>query len=96
VHGATVHFVTPRLDHGPIVAQSVVPVRAGDDAAALATRVLATKHVIYPRAVRWFVEGRLTLDGERVTLTPPEPQGFFFDDTGRATDAADDATAEGA
>jgi phosphoribosylglycinamide formyltransferase-1 len=97
VHGASVHFVTPRLDHGPIVAQSVVAVRAGDDASALAARVLATEHIIYPRAVRWFVEGRLTLDGERVMLTPPEPQGFFFDDTGRATQAADnDATAEGA
>jgi phosphoribosylglycinamide formyltransferase-1 len=97
VHGASVHFVTPRLDHGPIVAQSVVPVRAGDDAAALAARVLATEHLIYPRAVRWFVEGRLALDGERVTLTPPEPQAFFFDDTGRATLAADNnATAEDA
>ncbi|GAB7521578.1 phosphoribosylglycinamide formyltransferase [Paraburkholderia sp. 2C] len=97
VHGASVHFVTPRLDHGPIVAQSVVPVRAGDDAAALAARVLATEHVIYPRAVRWFVEGRLALDGERVILTPPEPQAFFFDNTGRASEAADNnATAEDA
>ncbi|CAB3746559.1 phosphoribosylglycinamide formyltransferase [Paraburkholderia humisilvae] len=96
VHGASVHFVRPRLDHGPIVAQSVVPVRAGDDAAALAARVLATEHVIYPRAVRWFVEGRLALDGERVMLTPPEPQGFFFDDTRRAREAADDTTPEGA
>jgi phosphoribosylglycinamide formyltransferase-1 len=97
VHGASVHFVTPRLDHGPIVAQSAVPVRAGDDATALAARVLATEHRIYPRAVRWFVEGRLALDGERVVLTPPEPQAFFFDDMGRANDAADcNATAEGA
>jgi len=97
VHGASVHFVTPRLDHGPIVAQSVVPVRAGDDAAALAARVLDTEHVIYPRAVRWFVEGRLALDGERVVLTPPESQAFFFDNTGRANAAADNnATAEGA
>jgi phosphoribosylglycinamide formyltransferase 1 len=100
VHGASVHFVTPTLDHGPIVAQSAVPVRAGDDAAALAARVLATEHIIYPRAVRWFVEGRLALDGERVVLTPPEPQAFFFDcfdDTGRANAAADhNATAEGA
>ena len=96
VHGASVHFVTPRLDHGPIVAQSVVPVRAGDDAAALAARVLGTEHVIYPRAVRWFVEGRLALDGERVTLAPPEPQAFFFDNDGRARVATADATAEGA
>ena len=81
VHGATVHFVTPTLDHGPIVLQSAVPVRAGDDAAALAARILETEHVIYPRAVRWFVEGRLALDGQRVTLTPPEPQWLFLDDT---------------
>jgi phosphoribosylglycinamide formyltransferase-1 len=59
--GATVHFVTPELDHGPIVMQSVVPVRAGDDEAALAARVLATEHVIYPLSVRWFVEGELEL-----------------------------------
>jgi phosphoribosylglycinamide formyltransferase-1 len=61
--GATVHFVTPELDHGPIVMQSVVPVRPGDDEAALAARVLATEHVIYPQAVRWFVEGKLRIDG---------------------------------
>ena len=88
VHGATVHFVTPTLDHGPIVAQSVVPVRAGDDAAALAARVLETEHVMYPRAVRWFVEGRLALDGERVTLTPAEPQWLFFDDSQAAGEGA--------
>ncbi|HEV3429044.1 MAG TPA: phosphoribosylglycinamide formyltransferase [Paraburkholderia sp.] len=80
VHGATVHFVTPTLDHGPIVAQSAVPVRTGDDAATLAARVLKTEHTMYPRAIRWFVEGRLALDGERVTLTPPEPQWLFLDD----------------
>ncbi|MCP3713979.1 MULTISPECIES: phosphoribosylglycinamide formyltransferase [Paraburkholderia] len=88
VHGATVHFVTPTLDHGPIVAQAVVPVRAGDDAAALAARVLKTEHFMYPRAVRWFVEGRLALDGERVTLTPAEPQWLFFDDSQAAGEGA--------
>lgn len=61
VHGCTVHFVTAELDHGPIVAQAAVPVRADDDAAALAARVLKQEHVIYPRAVRWFLEGRLAL-----------------------------------
>ncbi|MFY9512170.1 MAG: phosphoribosylglycinamide formyltransferase [Rubrivivax sp.] len=61
--GATVHFVTPELDHGPIVMQAVVPVRAGDDEDTLSARVLATEHVIYPQAVRWFVEGQLQLDG---------------------------------
>lgn len=67
--GATVHFVTPELDHGPIVLQSVVPVRPGDDADALAARVLATEHVIYPLAVRWFVEGKLKVEHGLVRQT---------------------------
>ncbi|AME24020.1 MAG: phosphoribosylglycinamide formyltransferase [Pseudomonadota bacterium] len=82
LHGASVHFVTPTLDHGPIIAQAAVPVMAGDDPAALAIRVLAAEHIIYPRAVRWFVEGRLAIDGERVVLTPPEPQWLFADIAG--------------
>jgi phosphoribosylglycinamide formyltransferase-1 len=82
VHGASVHFVTPTLDHGPIVVQAAVPIMAGDDPAALALRVLAVEHIIYPRAVRWFVEGRLAIDGERVVLTPPEPQWLFADIAG--------------
>ena len=64
--GATVHFVTPELDHGPIVMQSALPVLPGDDEHTLATRVLATEHVIYPLAVRWFVEGRLQVEQGRV------------------------------
>ncbi len=64
--GATVHFVTAELDHGPIVMQSVVPVRPGDDEHRLADRVLATEHSIYPLAVRWFVEGKLRIEGQRV------------------------------
>jgi phosphoribosylglycinamide formyltransferase-1 len=64
--GATVHFVTAELDHGPIVMQSVVPVLPGDDEDRLAHRVLATEHVIYPLSVRWFVEGQLRIDGGRV------------------------------
>jgi phosphoribosylglycinamide formyltransferase-1 len=78
LHGSTVHFVTPELDHGPIVAQGAVPVLAGDDPAALAERVLGVEHIIYPRAVRWFVEGRLALQSGHVILTPPEPQWFFI------------------
>jgi len=62
VAGASVHFVTPELDHGPIVVQGVVPVLAGDDEHTLAARVLATEHVIYPLAVRWFVEDRLRIE----------------------------------
>ena len=64
--GATVHFVTPELDHGPIVMQAVVPVRADDTEATLAERVLAAEHRIYPQSVRWFVEGRLALAEGRV------------------------------
>lgn len=63
VAGATVHFVTPDLDHGPIVAQAVVPVLPDDDEAALAARVLAREHELYPLAVRWFVEDALRVDG---------------------------------
>jgi phosphoribosylglycinamide formyltransferase-1 len=61
-HGATVHFVTAELDHGPVVAQAVVPVLPGDTDASLAARVLVQEHTLYPRAVRLFVEGRLSID----------------------------------
>jgi phosphoribosylglycinamide formyltransferase-1 len=77
VAGATVHFVTPQLDHGPIVAQAVVPVLAGDDEDALAARVLAHEHVLYPRAVRWLIDGRLHLEGSVVTHTGGEPQALL-------------------
>lgn len=68
LHGCTVHFVTPALDGGPIVAQAAVPVAAGDDETALAARVLAEEHRLYPRVARWFLEGRLRLEGDRVVL----------------------------
>ena len=58
LHGCSVHFVTADLDHGPIVAQAAIPVRRADTAASLAQRVLKQEHVIYPRAVRWFLDGR--------------------------------------
>lgn len=74
IAGATVHLVTPELDHGPIVAQAAVPVLPGDDEAALAARVLAKEHVIYPMAVRWLVHGRLRVDGLLVTQLDGEPQ----------------------
>jgi len=74
VHGASVHFVTPELDAGPVVLQSQVAVEPGDTEATLAARVLATEHVIYPRALGWFADGRLAwrdgaawLDGRRLT-----------------------------
>ena len=69
VAGATVHFVTAELDHGPIVAQAVVPVQAGDDEATLAARVLVQEHLMYPRAVRWLVDGELAVEGGIVRHT---------------------------
>jgi len=76
VAGATVHFVTPELDHGPIVAQAVVPVLPGDTPEALAARVLEKEHVMYPAAVRWFVHGELRVDGGRVAHATGESQSF--------------------
>lgn len=78
VHGATVHFVTPTLDCGPVVIQAAVPVLPGDDETALAARVLEQEHRIYPQAVRWFVEGRLSLVNGRVLVQdePAAPRGW--------------------
>ncbi|QID18292.1 phosphoribosylglycinamide formyltransferase [Nitrogeniibacter mangrovi] len=77
VHGATVHYVTPELDCGPIVVQAVVPVLPDDTEAELAARVLAEEHRIYPQAVRWIIAGRVRLDGARAeVLAAPEPNGF--------------------
>jgi phosphoribosylglycinamide formyltransferase 1 len=72
--GATVHLVTADLDHGPIVAQAVVPVMPGDDERKLSERVLAQEHRVYPLAIRWFVEGRLRIDGQVVSQVDGEPQ----------------------
>lgn len=67
-HGCTVHFVTERVDHGPIIAQAPVPVLPGDTADALAARVLEQEHRIYPQAIRWFLDGRLVIEGDRVRV----------------------------
>jgi phosphoribosylglycinamide formyltransferase 1 len=72
--GLTVHFVTPELDHGPIVAQAAVPVLPGDDEDRLSARVLQREHQVYPLAVRWFVEGRLKLADGVVTQLDGESQ----------------------
>ncbi|MES9846595.1 MAG: phosphoribosylglycinamide formyltransferase [Candidatus Sedimenticola sp. PURPLELP] len=66
LHGASVHFVTEELDGGPIVLQVEVPVEKSDSEETLAARVLSQEHVIYPTAIRWFAEGRLKMDGNRV------------------------------
>lgn len=68
IHGCTVHFVTAELDHGPVVIQAAVPVLDGDDEASLAARVLRQEHQVYPQAVRWFAEGRLSLVDGRVRV----------------------------
>ncbi|MBL8495777.1 MAG: phosphoribosylglycinamide formyltransferase [Rhodocyclaceae bacterium] len=88
IHGCTVHFVTSDLDGGPIIAQAAVPVLPGDDEAALAARVLEQEHRLYPQAIRWFLEGRLTLapngraqlagaaEGAQSLINPlPDPAG---------------------
>ena len=62
IHGCTVHFVTPALDHGPIVLQAAVPVHPDDSEDALAARVLEQEHRIYPEAVRWFCERRIEIE----------------------------------
>ena len=67
-HGCSVHFVTEELDGGPLVVQAVIPVESDDSAHSLAQRVHAQEHRIYPLAVRWFAEGRLSLDEQGALL----------------------------
>lgn len=67
-HGATVHFVTRKLDGGPAIARSSVAVAIGDDPDTLAARVLEREHRLLPQVVQWFAEGRLTLDASGAVL----------------------------
>lgn len=69
LHGASVHFVTAELDHGPIVAQVAVPVLDGDSEESLAARVLEQEHKIYPQAIRWFVHDQLRVNNGRVAVS---------------------------
>ncbi len=78
LHGATVHFVSEGVDQGPIVAQAAVPVRPDDSEQALAARVLAQEHILLPRCVRWILEGRVRLDGERVIADGVAPQELLL------------------
>ena len=68
LHGATVHFVTAELDHGPIIDQACIRVFNDDTADSLAQRLLEKEHIIYPRAVRLFVEDKLEVQGDRVLI----------------------------
>jgi phosphoribosylglycinamide formyltransferase-1 len=65
IHGATVHFVVPDMDAGPILAQGAVPVRPDDTADSLAARVLTVEHRIYPMALGWLAAGRVHVEGNR-------------------------------
>jgi phosphoribosylglycinamide formyltransferase-1 len=67
-HGVSIHFVTDELDGGPVIIQQAIPVLAGDDAPTLAARVHEEEHRLYPRVIRWFAEGRLKLDNNRVVF----------------------------
>ena len=67
-HGATVHFVTAELDHGPLVDQVSVPILPGDTAEVLAARVLEQEWIMYPRAIRWFIEGRIKVEDGKVII----------------------------
>jgi phosphoribosylglycinamide formyltransferase 1 len=68
VHGCTVHFVTPDVDGGPIIAQAIVPVLADDTEESLSARVMQQEHRLLPQVVRALVEQRVTLQGRRVLL----------------------------
>ena len=71
--GCTVHFVRFEMDTGPIIAQAAVPVHPGDDADALAARILEQEHKVYPLAVRWIAEGRVRISGETVKVSGAKP-----------------------
>ena len=75
IHGCTVHFVTPEMDDGPIIAQAAVPVMSGDSEETLAARVLRAEHRLYPLALRLVAEGKARMESGRTVLA-----GFVDDD----------------
>jgi phosphoribosylglycinamide formyltransferase-1 len=79
LHGCTVHFVTEKLDGGPIVIQAAVPVLPGDDAGSLAARVLKQEHAVYPRALRWLLEDRLVIENGWVRVRGGDAQYLLAD-----------------
>ena len=79
IHGATVHFVVPEMDRGPIIAQGAVAVHDDDDAETLAARVLAVEHRIYPLALKLVAEGRVQVEGDRCRIAGSSPpEGVFI------------------
>lgn len=82
-HGCTLHFVTPVLDHGPIIAQGVVSVQANDNPDTLAARVLQLEHHIYADVVRWLAEGRVSIDDtQRVQVSGVASRSFLLTSQG--------------
>jgi phosphoribosylglycinamide formyltransferase-1 len=79
LHGCTVHFVTAELDAGPIVAQAAVPVLVNDTVDTLSKRVLRQEHTVYPRAIQWFLDGRLVVDKGQVSVKGVDAQTVFSD-----------------
>ncbi len=79
LHGCTVHFVTTELDRGPIIIQAALPVRPQDSADTLAARVLALEHLVYPRAIRWFLDGSLVVENGVVHVTGNYAQLVYSD-----------------
>ena len=81
-HGASVHFVTREVDGGPVIVQAAVPVFADDTPEVLAERVLQEEHRIYPLAIRWFIDGRLSVEDGRVLLDGEQrpEQGLVHDE----------------
>ncbi|NVI81046.1 phosphoribosylglycinamide formyltransferase [Janthinobacterium sp. BJB401] len=69
-HGATVHFVTAELDHGPAVASATVPVLPDDTEESLSARVLVQEHLLYPRAIRLFIDDKLSVEHGQVRVDP--------------------------
>jgi formyltetrahydrofolate-dependent phosphoribosylglycinamide formyltransferase len=75
LHGCTVHLVSPGVDEGPILAQAAVPVLPGDTEAALAARVLAQEHRLYPAALAWLASGRVRVEGDIARVEAPGAAG---------------------
>lgn len=74
--GCTVHFIDEGMDTGPIIMQAIVPVKEGDTVETLSKRILSEEHRIYPEAIRLFSEGRLVIQGRRVSIKNPEVTNF--------------------
>lgn len=68
IHGVSVHFVSSELDGGPVILQAEIPVYEDDDTDTLVERIHKQEHIIYPRVIRWFAEGRLRLQGNTVEV----------------------------